>query len=85
MIIETKYDIGDHIWVIYIHKDEICLFDDYITELSIDKDGIDYWCKDAGDTIQEKDIVMYEDEIGLAAKIKELMKEIREKEKENAN
>ena len=83
MIIETKYNIGDHIWFIYIHKDEICLFDDYITDINIDKDGINYWCIDAEDTIKENDIVRYEDEIGLANKIKELMKEIRKQEREN--
>ena len=76
MKIETKYELGEHIWYTYIHNDEIHVSDDYITEICIDNDGTEYWCKKAGDNLREDELVKYEDDIGLINRIKELMNTI---------
>ena len=80
MEIKTKYEIGQHIWIIYLHNKEVCVFDDIITEISMSEDGLEYWCKLAGDSLKENEIVKYEDEIGLANRIKELLKECEGKD-----
>lgn len=33
MKIETKYEIGDHIWVVYKHEGEVYVYDDQIVIL----------------------------------------------------
>ena len=73
MRLETKYNIGDKIWVVYLDRGEVSVFDDIIKEINILEDGIEYWCDKARDAIKENEIVKYEDEIGLVNKIKELL------------
>ena len=75
MNINTKYEIGQRIWIIYLHNREVCVFDDVITEIVLSDDGLEYWCKEAGDSIKENEIVKYEDELELVNRIKELLKE----------
>ena len=78
MNIKTKYETGQHIWVLYLDRKEVCVFDDIIKEINISKDGIEYWCDKAGDSIKEDEIVKYEDEIGLVNRIKELLEKGKE-------
>ena len=94
MKIETKYNIGDHIWVIYearinneycrnMPTGEISIYDAYIDSISKYKDGLMYFCNDGNYTeLHEEDIILYEETDKLVAKIKELMKSINEREKE---
>ena len=30
MTIQTKYEIGQHVWVVYENNKEVCVYDDYI-------------------------------------------------------
>ena len=79
MKIETKYEIGEHIWFIYENKDEVCVYDDYIAWISYE-DELLYGLKESCNDIKEEDVILYDDTEGLAKKIKEVMEEIRSKE-----
>ena len=87
MKIETKYNIGDHIWNVYAHRGEVMLYDAYIHSISIDKNGFLYYCNDGAYTeIEEEDIILYDEKDKLVAKIEQVMQEIHEREeKENEN
>lgn len=74
MKIESKYEINDHIWILEIVNKEISLFDDYITEITYDGNNISYWCEMASDSVQENEIIKYDDKDGLYEKIIELTK-----------
>lgn len=80
MDIKTKYNIGDRIWVIYQKRGEICVYDDFISWITYDEEGINYGLKECGDDIRENRVILYEETDKLVEKIKELMQEIREKE-----
>lgn len=80
MNIRTKYDLGQAVWVIYEHNGEICVYDDIITEICIDKDGIGYWLKTAGDEVGEEYLILYEEQEELADKIVNLMEDIHKRE-----
>ena len=91
MIVETKYNIGDRVWVVYeqnIYTDsykgpagEITVFLDEIVGIIINKDEILYEINAEGaDWIPEKDIIFYGDDISLLNKIKELNDIITERE-----
>lgn len=92
MKLETKYNIGDRIWVVYepiinnqYIKDtpagEVSVYDDYIDTIDIDKDGIRYLLKYSDYTdAKEEDIILYNDTDKLINKIKELMNEINKRE-----
>lgn len=93
MKIETKYNIGDRVWIVYeqiinnqYHHNEpsgeICVYDDYICAIDIDKDGLRYLLKysDCMD-LEEKDIILYDETDKLINTIKELMNKINEREK----
>ena len=84
MKIETKYNIGEHIWVIYearinneychnMPTGEVSVYDAYIDSISKYKDGLMYFCNDGNYTeLHEEDIILYEETDKLVAKIKEL-------------
>lgn len=82
MNIKTKYEIGQHIWVVYEANKEVSVYDDVIGWVSIDKDGLIYGLEEACIDVKEEDIILYDEEEKLVSKIKETMKQIREKEKE---
>ena len=82
MKIETKYEVGTHIWIIYKRGGEVQVFDDYIVNIVINEDKeLIYMPTEGYEEFKEDDIILYEDLVGLANKIKELMGEIRESEK----
>lgn len=83
MKIESKFEIGQAVWVVYENNREVSIYDDKIDEICVDKDGIYYMLKEACIDGREEEIVEYEDKERLINKIEELMKEIREKEKNN--
>lgn len=82
MTIKTKYEIGQKVWIVYKNKGEVCIFDEYIEEICINNDGLYYMLKEACIDIAEEDIVLYEETDKLVEKIKQTMKDVREKESE---
>ena len=82
MIIQTKYEIGQKVWIVYKNKSEVCICDDYIEEICTNNDGLYYIIKEACIDIAEEDIVLYEETDRLVEKIKQTMKDVREKESE---
>ena len=79
MEINTKYEIGQHVWHIYENKGEVCVFDDFIGWITIE-DEMYYTLKESTVDVKEEDIILYEDTDTLLKKIIEIMKEIRNKE-----
>ena len=79
MTIQTKYEIGQHVWVVYENNKEVCVYDDYIAYISIE-DGLTYVLKETYEDIREEEIILYEETDKLVDKIKKIMQEIREKE-----
>ena len=82
MTIQTKYEIGDKVWIVYENQGEACVYDDYIDEICIGENGLYYMVKEACIDRAEENIVLYEDTDKLIEKIKQIMQEIREKESE---
>ncbi len=82
MTIQTKYEIGQRVWIVYENRGEACVYDDYIEEICVNDDGINYMLKEACIDGKEEDIILYEDTDKLVEKIKQIMEEIREKESE---
>lgn len=83
MEIKTKYEIGQHIWVVYEDRGEAHVYDTVISEISYNENGIYYLTKEIID-ITEEQIIPYENSAQLIAKITELMNTIHEREeKEN--
>lgn len=80
MNIKTKYEIGQHIWVVYENQKEVSVYDDKIESIAIDKDEWYYTTEETYIEVSEQDIILYEDKEKLANKIESLMKEIRERE-----
>lgn len=87
MKIETKYNIGDKVWIVYEANTphglagEVNLYDDVITDIIIDKDGVSYATEHTD--IKEKDIIPYEDKSALLIKIQETMNAIHRRERED--
>lgn len=79
MKINTKYEIGQHVWHIYENKGEVCVFDDFIGWITIE-DDMYYTLKESTVDVKEEDIILYEDTDTLLKKIIEIMKDIRKKE-----
>lgn len=81
MVIQTKYEVGQRVWIIYEDRGEVCIYDDYIIEICVGKDGFCYMLRDYCDDVAEEDIVLYDETDKLVEKIKQIMEEIRDKER----
>ena len=79
MKINTKYEIGQHVWHIYENKGEVCVFDDFIGWITIE-DDMYYTLKESTIDVKEEDVILYEDTDTLLKRIIEVMKNIRNKE-----
>ena len=80
MKIETKYEIGQRIWIVYKRDGEVSVYDDYITSVVKDNERL-YYTADIGyQEYKEDEIILYEDTNKLVEKIKELLNEIAEEE-----
>lgn len=79
MIIKTKYGLEQRVWVVYENQGEACVYDDYIEEACVNKDGLFYILKEACIDVKEEDIVLYEETDKLVEKIKQTMEKIRER------
>lgn len=87
MKIETKYNIGDTIWIVYKHNDEITMYEDVIEEVLVRdmmvttegvselKRVIEYIGDKCPDGILEEDIVLYNDSDKLVELIRRLNNE----------
>lgn len=87
MKIETKFDIGDRIWVVYEDRREIHVYSDEIDSMCVERNNkVTIYLKnsDAFDTYEE-DVFKYEDTEGLMNKIKELDDKIRKEEEHEDN
>ena len=82
MTIQTKYEIGQRVWIAYENKGEVCVYDDHIDEICVNEHGLYYMLKEASIDETEANIVLYENTDKLVEKIKQTMEEIREKESE---
>lgn len=87
MVIESKYDIGDRVWI--VSKDErhetIEVFSAKINAICINGDKeIELWFEDCDMDIPEKDVIGYDDSARLMAIISELDYSFRDKGEENA-
>ena len=82
MKIQTKYEIGDKVWIVYENRGEACVYDDYIDEIFVNDEGINYMLREACIDGKEEDIILYEDTDKLVEKIKQIMEDIRKKERE---
>lgn len=80
MTIQTKYEIGQRVWVVYENQGEACVYDDYIEEACVNNDGLFYILKEACIDAKEENIVLYEETDKLVERIKQVMKEVRERE-----
>ena len=61
MKIETKYEIGQRIWIVYKHKGEVQVYCEPILEIVFEKDRYYYATNSCYDEIAEEDIII-EDE-----------------------
>ena len=92
MQIETKYNVGDRVWIVYeptLYTDhyqgpagEITVYSDTIIEISIGEDNIiKYMVNSEGaDFINEDNIILYNDTKALVDRIQKLDTRIRERE-----
>lgn len=84
MLIKTKYNVGQHIWIVYEDRGEVSVYDTHIDSISIEKDGLCYFTTECND-YKEEQIVLYEDKDKLIEKIEELMERIHKREVEEKN
>ena len=80
MKIETKYNIGDKVWVVYENQGEVCVYDTEITDIFIDKDGINYYGKEGMDYLEDL-LISYNEKDKLLERILSIINEIHEREK----
>ena len=84
MKLETKYEIGQKIWIVYSNRGEVCIYDDKISEIARNKSHMYYITETACIELEEDEIIPYENTIQLLEKIIETMKNIH-KEEETIN
>lgn len=92
MKIETKYNIGDKVWIVYEgdfynsstgerqNSCEVSVYTDTITEFTFYENGLVYNFENCPDELKEDEIILYDDKIALLDKIEELMNKINERE-----
>lgn len=73
MTIQTKYEIGQRVWIVYENRGEACVYDDYIDEIFVNDEGINYMPREACIDGKEENIIPYEDTDKLVEKIKQIM------------
>lgn len=78
MKIETKYNIGDKIWIVYEGTEGVNVYIDEISNIIINEKGNIVYCTQIGDyeEYKEEDIISYKDKLQLIEKIHELAKKI---------
>lgn len=87
MKIETKFNIGERVWVAYSYRGVIEVYSDEIDSIIIENTGkisVYFKSSDALD-VYEEDLVAYNDYQGLIDRVKKLDKKIIEEEKNSEN
>lgn len=79
MIIETKYSIGDHVWVINAdyENEQIEIFDGYISSINIFNDRITYYVEGVDPEYGDDDLVLYG--LDLTDVVSRVMRDINKK------
>ena len=76
MIINSKFNTGDRVWVVQNRRGVINVYSDIIAEICVfttnKGDEIEYWLKDSYEYFSEKEIINYEDEEKLISMIEDL-------------
>lgn len=82
MKIETKFNIGDRVWIVYEYKREVNVYSDEIDSIVIEKGGrLLIWFKDSDAMdVYEEELIEYNDLKKLAEKILEIDNKIRKEQ-----
>lgn len=91
--LETKFRIGDRVWIVYEFEGEVHVYSDTINSIVLTKslrDGeegkevLEFWFDISDvDGTREEDLIPYEDSEGLYEKIAEIDKRIQLQEEAN--
>lgn len=82
MKIETKFNIGERVWVVYEYNGELSVYSDIVDGFSIDNKGdLTVYLKDS-DYFErnESDLILYDDTEALIEKIIDTDKQINSRE-----
>lgn len=82
MKIETKFNIGERVWVVYEYNGELSVYSDVVDGFSIDEDkDITVYLKNS-DYFErnESDLILYDDTEALIEKIIDTDKQINSRE-----
>lgn len=79
MKIETKFNIGDRVWIVYENKGEVNVYSDEIDSMTIENSGrLLIWFKDSDAMdVYEEELIEYNNLKKLAEKILEIDNKIR--------
>lgn len=82
MKIETKFNIGDRVWIVYENRGEVNAYSDEIDSMTIEKSGkLLIWFKDSDAMdVYEEDLIRYEDLKTLSERILELDNKVRKEQ-----
>ena len=82
MKIETKYNIGDKVWIVYEGDfyNEVSIYTDTIIEVTFYENGLVYNFENYPDELKEDEIILYDEKDKLLQKIEELTNKINERE-----
>lgn len=82
MKIETKFNIGDRVWIVYENRGEVNVYSDEIDSMTIENSGrLSIWFKDSDAMdVCEEELIEYNDLKKLAEKILEIDNKIRKEQ-----
>ena len=83
MVINNKFEIGQRVFVAYKYQGEVSVYDDYITEISVNNNGITYWLEYSTIDRVESELIDYNNTDELITRIKRLLKELEEEGEES--
>lgn len=80
--IETKFNIGDRVWIVYENRGEVNVYSDEIDSMTIENSGrLLIWFKDSDAMdVYEEELIEYNDLKKLAEKILEIDNKIRKEQ-----
>ena len=82
MKIETKFNIGDRVWIVYENRGEVNVYSDEIDSMTIENGGrLLIWFKDSDAMdVYEEDLIRYEDLKTLSERVLEIDNKIRKEQ-----
>lgn len=82
MKIETKFNIGDRVWIAYENRGEVNVYSDEIDSMTIENGGrLLIWFKDSDAMdVYEEELIEYNDLKKLAERILEIDNKIRKEQ-----